>query len=167
MKRTREASAIKKILVPTDFSPSSKHAINYAATLARKFAAQIVLIHVIESLPYSVTDTFTLVDHRRALEKTAGSLLENSRKELVRKGLSVKAHLLSGAPSREILQRARREKADLIVMGTQGRTGVSRLLLGSVAEKVVRLSACSVLTVRNRTAIPARSAERPSVTLYG
>jgi nucleotide-binding universal stress UspA family protein len=163
MKKHQATSGIRRILAPTDFSSYSKQAVDYAATLARQSGAQMTLIHVIESFPYSVTDTFNIVDHRRALERTAGSLLENWRRELARKDLPVKTHLTSGVPYEEILKRARREKADLIVMGTRGRTGVPHFLLGSVAEKVVRLSVCPVLTVPGGAA--GRAAGKTSVTL--
>jgi nucleotide-binding universal stress UspA family protein len=82
------------------------------------------------------------------LETIARSLLENCSIKLLEARLRVKSHLASGIPHRETLQKAKEEKADLIVMGTHGRTGVEHLLLGSVAEKVVRLSPYPVLTVR-------------------
>jgi len=161
VKTKRKTSPIKRILVPTDFSSHSTHAIDHAAIVAKQFDSEVILIHVIESLPYSVTDTFNIVEHRRALETTAGSLLENLRKDLIEKDLSVRTHLVTGTPYREILKKSGREKVDLIVMGTHGRTGVKRLLLGSVAEKVVRLSTCPVLTVRvpskRHAATPAKS----------
>lgn len=168
MKKHQATSGIKSILVPTDFSSYSSNAIDYAAKMAKPLGARIVLVHVIESLSYSVTDTFTLVDHRRALEKTAGALLENFRRELAAKDVPVKTRLASGVPYDEILKIARQENADLIVMGTHGRTGVEHLFLGSVAEKVVRLSSCPVLTIpaRSRRRPTAKSAGRSAVTLY-
>jgi nucleotide-binding universal stress UspA family protein len=138
---------VKKILVATDFSANSQRAADYAAALAKSAAAEIVLVHVIDSFPYSVTDTFTVIDHRRALHKTAGFLLESLRSDLADKGMRVKSRLVTGAAYEEILKAARREKADLIILGTHGRTGVQHLLLGSVAEKVVRLADRPVLTV--------------------
>ncbi|HEY3302722.1 MAG TPA: universal stress protein [Candidatus Binatia bacterium] len=166
MKRKRAPAGIKKILVPSDFSGPSRRAMDYAAILAKESGAEILLLHVIESLPYSVTDTLHVIDHRRALEKTAGALLKNLREELIEKELAVKTRLASGTAYDEILKTSRREKADLIVMGTHGRTGMSHLLLGSVAEKVVRLAACPVLTVPDRTASRVKAAVERSVTLY-
>jgi nucleotide-binding universal stress UspA family protein len=166
MKRKRVPEGIKKILVPTDFSVPSRRAMDYAAILAKESGAAIFLIHVIESLPYSVTDTLHVIDHRRALEKTAGALLENLRDELIEKELAVKTRLASGTAYDEILKSSRREKADLIVMGTHGRTGVSHLLLGSVAEKVVRLARCPVLTVPDRAATRVKAPVERTVTLY-
>ncbi|MGH7828996.1 MAG: universal stress protein, partial [Candidatus Binatia bacterium] len=120
MKRERKAPRIQKILVPTDFSPHSNRALDYAATFAKQLGARIILMHAVESLSYSVTDTFTVIEHRRALETTARSLLDNLRQDLVEKGLSVKTHWVTGAPYREILKKSRQEKVDLIVMGTHG-----------------------------------------------
>ena len=170
MNRHRTTSGIKKILVPTDFSSYSKYAIDYAATLAKQLGDRIVLMHVIESLPYSVTDTFNVIDHRRVLEASAESLLENLKQGLAEKGLSVETQLASGIPHREILDKALGVGVDLIVMGTRGRTGVEHLVMGSVAEKVVRLSSCPVMTIpipsRRRRTMPAQSAGKSAVTLY-
>lgn len=153
----KESAKIKKILVPTDFSPSSKVAVDYAATIAKQFHAEIVLIHVIESSAYSVTDTLIVVNHEAALKTTAEALMDNLHKACVERGLSVTTDLVSGVPYREIVKKAERDGIDLIVIGTHGRTGVERLLLGSVAEKVVRLATCPVLTVR----WPERSKQGP------
>ncbi len=138
---------IKKILVATDFSAASKQAAEYAVSLAESAGAEILLVHAIDSLPYSVTDTFTVVDHRRALRKTASFLLESLREELARKGIAVKTRLAMGPAHEEIVRSARKDKADLIVVGTRGRTGVAHAFLGSVAEKVVRLADRPVVTV--------------------
>jgi len=148
VRRKEKRPHIRGIMVPVDFSSYSKQAVNYAAMIAKKFNAGIVLAHVIDSLSYSVTDTLKVIEHRRALETIAGTLLDNLSKQLREKNLKVKTYLVSGAPYREILKKTQLEKVDLIVMGTHGRTGVAHLLLGSVAERVVRLSPCPVLTVR-------------------
>ena len=148
MRRKEKGPQIRGIMVPVDFSSYSKQAVNYAAMIAKKFNAGIVVAHVIDSLSYSVTDTLKVIEHRRALETIAGTLLDNLSKQLREKNLKVKTYLVSGAPYREILKKTQLEKVDLIVMGTHGRTGVAHLLLGSVAERVVRLSPCPVLTVR-------------------
>ncbi len=166
MKRKSGMPGVTKILVPTDFSSTARRAADYAARLAKKSGAAIVLVHVIESFPYSVTDTLHVVDHRRALEKTAGMLLENLREELTAEDLPVRTRLANGAPHEEILKISRREKADLIVMGTHGRTGLQHMMLGSVAEKVVRLARCPVLTVPDRAAARVGAAAERSVTLY-
>lgn len=138
---------IQRILVPTDFSAPSSQALEYAAMIAKPFKAELILLHVIDSFSYSVTDTLNVIEHRRALETLARSLLGNLSQPLLAQHLAVTTHLSSGTPHHEILQKAQTSKVDLIVMGTHGRTGISHLLLGSVAEKVVRLSTCPVVTI--------------------
>ncbi|HLG22747.1 MAG TPA: universal stress protein, partial [Candidatus Manganitrophaceae bacterium] len=99
-----EKPSIQKILVPTDFSRDSDQALDYAAVLAEKFKAEILLAHVMESFTYSVSDTLTVVDHRKALKTIAQPLLDNLRKGLSEKGLSVKARLVDGVPYQEIIK---------------------------------------------------------------
>ncbi|TAK09255.1 MAG: universal stress protein [Candidatus Manganitrophaceae bacterium] len=147
MKKNSPKQTIRKILVPTDFSSHSERAAEYALMLAAKFEATIDLLHVVEPFPYSVTDTMTIINHGEALKTIAASLLDNARAQLEQKGMKAESHLASGAPDQEIVDWARDHAIDLIVMGTHGRTGVRHLLLGSVAEKVVHLSPCPVLTV--------------------
>jgi nucleotide-binding universal stress UspA family protein len=139
---------IRKILIPSDFSDGSERAVEYAELFARSFGAKILLVHAIEPFPYSATDSLTLVDHSKALATIAASLLENQRKPLLKAGLEVRTRVLIGLPASEILRAAAKEKADLIVMGTHGRSGLGHLLVGSVAEKVVRMAKCPVMTVR-------------------
>jgi universal stress protein A len=143
----KQTQRVRKIIVPLDFSSSSKSTIDYASMIAERFAATLILVHVIESLPYSITDTFQIVEHRKALETLTRALLRNLSDDLRARNLVVKTHLVWGNPAREILAKARREKADLIVMGTHGRTGLPHMVMGSVAEKAVRLSRIPVLTV--------------------
>lgn len=138
---------MNKLLVATDFSSFSDRALDYAAGMATKFGAEVFIIHVIESLNYSLTDTMTLVGHEKALTVTAKALLENLVKQLSEKDRSVRSILVSGTPYREIIKISQEEKVDLIVVGTHGRSGVEHFLLGSVAEKVIRLAACPVVTV--------------------
>lgn len=161
LKRVKKVLQIRKILVPTDFSPHSDQAVDYAAMIAKAFKANIVLMHVTEPFPYTVTDTLIVIEYGRTLGAIARSLLDGARKKLVTKGLRVKNHLVSGTPYREIVKKAEQEKVAMIVMGTHGRRGVEHLLLGSVAEKVVRLAACPVLTVRLSSGSVAQKARRP------
>jgi len=148
VKRGIGTASIKKILVPTDFSEGSEEAVQYAAMMARVLKAQIGLIHVIQPYAYGMTETFNVVDHYTTLKTIAEPLLEQAREQLHRNGLTVETELLSGVAHREILKAAHRIKADLIVMGTHGRTGVGHVLLGSVAERVVQHASCPVLTVK-------------------
>ena len=173
VKRGIGTASIKKILVPTDFSEGSEQAVQYAAMMARTLRAHVCLVHVIQPYAYAMTETFNVVDHYSALKTIAEPMLDQARKGLQKGGLTVETDLLSGVAHREILEKARRTGADLIVMGTHGRSGVDHLLLGSVAEKVVRMSPCPVLTIR--TEVKAARAKKKaaastgggsSVTLY-
>ena len=138
---------IQKILVGTDFSACSDRALAYAAMLSEQFGSAILLLHVIESLSYSMTDSLTVIGHEKALSATAEVLLENLLKKLVDQGRPAESRLARGTPYQEIMRQAEEEGCDLIVLGTHGRTGIEHFLLGSVAERVVRLSHCPVLTV--------------------
>lgn len=164
LKSEERPAPIKKILVPVDFSSYSDRVLDYATTIAKGFKASVILMHVIEPFHYSVTDTLNFVDHDRALKTIAASLLDNSCKMLHERGLSVDIHLTSGSPHREIVKKSRLEKVNMIVMGTHGRTGLEHILFGSVAEKVLRMASCPVLTVRlelrGKNVKPARWAKR-------
>jgi nucleotide-binding universal stress UspA family protein len=166
----KKTGRIRKILVAIDFSDYSNSTIEFASIIAERFDATLILVHVIESLPYSVTDTLQLVEHRKTLETLARSLLRNLSDDLRTRNLAVKTHLVWGNPSREILAKARREKVDLIVMGTHGRSGLPHLVLGSVAEKTVRLSPIPVLTVplsfKARRKRASDSPRQKAITLY-
>lgn len=158
---------IDKILVPVDFSSYSQSTIDYASMIAERFGATLILLHVIESLPYSVTDTFKVIEHRNTLQTLATSLLENLSDGLRARKLAVKTRLVWGTASREILSEVRRQKPDLIVMGTHGRTGLPHVVLGSVAEKTVRLSGVPVLTVPLSPAADNQKRARSSRTSRG
>jgi nucleotide-binding universal stress UspA family protein len=144
---------IKRILAPTDFSSPSLAAIDHAADLARTFGAEVILLFVqevpyvgSEPDPYVVSANFRLLfaERRRVVREQMSTLHARVRK----RGAPCRAVLGEGNPAAQILATARKVKADLIVMATHGRTGAQRLLLGSVAEKVVRGAQCPVLTLR-------------------
>ena len=144
---------VQRILCPVDFSDSSDHAMRYASALAETFGAELTLLHVVApvmaALPgeTSLPDTLqTDIDEialacRERLEQTVGKLAAS--------GLTVQHKVLNGVPFIEIIRYARDAETDLIVMGTHGRTGLGHLLIGSVAERVVRKSPCPVLTVKH------------------
>jgi len=138
---------IKTILVPVDFTDSSNRAVDYAVALSRQFRAKIVLLHVIEPFTYSVTDTVVVTDHHAALAAIADRMMDLLSQKLRRHGTKVEHAVMSGSPAWTILDQAKKRRSDLIVMGTRGRTGIEHLLVGSVAERVVRLASCPVLTV--------------------
>jgi nucleotide-binding universal stress UspA family protein len=151
--------AVRTILFPTDFSESASAAFPLAAVLARDHAARLVVLHVATPPPF-VTPTElerALADHegyRRQLEA------ELHRHPPPGPPTSITYRLADGDPAAEILRVAREEGADLIVLGTHGRVGLVRFLLGSVAEAVLRRAACPVLTVRGPLLpTPARATE--------
>ncbi|HLG29456.1 MAG TPA: universal stress protein [Candidatus Brocadiales bacterium] len=127
-------------MVPTDFTAFSDQAVEYASVIAKRFDSKIILVHVIEPLTYDLTDTIQVVDHFMALKTIAEPILDNLQKKLLKKGLQAKTFLLKGNPYLEIVEKARKAMVDLIIMGTHGRTGIKHLLMGSVAERVVRLA---------------------------
>lgn len=138
---------VQTILHPTDFSERSAYAFQLACSLARDYRARLVLLHVkpfpIASIAYG--ELAPLPPEPPDLRKT---LLEQLRQLRPPDNVSVEHHLIEGDPAREILRLAQETKCDLIVMSTHGRTGLGRLLMGSVAEEVLRKASCPVLTVK-------------------
>jgi nucleotide-binding universal stress UspA family protein/mono/diheme cytochrome c family protein len=141
---------MKRILVPLDFSANSTRALDYALALARKFDAALHLVHVCEvpSMLTASMDAYAIADAEwsRRLGEEAGSELEKLRPRLA--GVSVSTEVLFGNPARAIVTAAHTNDVDLIVMGTHGHGAVMHLVLGNVAERVVRTADCPVLTVR-------------------
>lgn len=131
---------LERILAATDFSLCSLAALEYAEELARRFGVPLLLLHATgaPSMPAEV--------HQRSGE-AAEQALTRSVERLREHGLTVRGLTRPGAPADEIVRTAQVERASLIVMGTHGRTGVTRVLMGSVAERVVREAPCPVLTV--------------------
>ena len=142
---------LKKILVPTDFSPCSQKALQYALPFAEEFGAQILLVHVVE--PVFVPENLMMAAPE--LPELGASLVTEARDRLSRvsqqtvpAAIRVETVVRVGQPYREIIETARTEDADLIVIATHGYTGLKHVFLGSTAERVVRHSPCPVLTVR-------------------
>jgi nucleotide-binding universal stress UspA family protein len=148
---------ITKILAPTDFSEDSARALEYAEEIARKFGAEIVMIHVDQPLaPVIIAPEFGTAFDMGAVSRLAEEQrllaqreLDTIASRLREAGLKSRGLLKVGAPFLEILTAAHSENADLIVMGTHGRTGLAHVLMGSVAERVVNRANCPVLTVRH------------------
>src|SRR5688572_23998182 len=141
---------IKRILVPLDFSSNSRLALDYAYGLARKFDAALHLVHVCE-VPSALTgsmDAYAIAytDWSQRLGEEAERELEKLRPRLA--GIKVSTEVLFGNPSRAIITAAETNDADLIVMGTHGHGPVMHVVMGNVAERVVRTAECPVLTVR-------------------
>jgi len=138
----------ERILVATDFSDGSQQALEYALRIAEKFDSELTLVHVWEAPSYAyATDLYLPVDVMASLEGAAVAQLEQATTELKARFPGAKSRLHTGSPWQEVLGAATEVKADLIVMGTHGRRGLERALLGSVAERVVRMSRVPVLTV--------------------
>ena len=147
---------IRHILAPTDFSDSSKKALSDAFELARTFGATLSLLHVLEPSPY--LGEFTLPNMGEELlgdlERQASAALAQVLPEAQQAKIEVTRAVAIGSPSQKIVETAEAEHVDLILMATHGRTGLSHLLIGSVAERVVRTAPCPVLTIRPPAAQP-------------
>ncbi len=145
---------IRRILVPVDFSEPSLAALRHAVELARAFKATVDVLHVVEAVAYApmVGPTVDLERLREERERGARHQLDQLVATLG-KGVGRKHALLRvGTAARSIVDEAKRRGSDLIVMATQGRHGVGRWLLGSVAERVVRTAGCPVLILPTRRA---------------
>ncbi|KTG08716.1 stress response protein [Haloprofundus marisrubri] len=148
-----------RILVPTDGSEGVERAICHALDLAEAHGATIHAIYVVNTASYAglpMESSWDGIDEM--LRSDAEAALEDVRRLADERGVSVEAAVVDGSPSREIVSYAEREGCDLIVMGTHGRGGIDRLLLGSVAEKVVRGSNVPVLTVHVADEAPGQPA---------
>jgi nucleotide-binding universal stress UspA family protein len=134
-----------KILCPVDFDQNSLAAVSVAADLARERNATLHLLHV---LPLAIRGAFSLGE----VESEARTKLERIGHQKLKAGTRYELLIVTGEPAIEILQAATRLGIDFIVMATHGRSGVRRLVLGSVAERVVREATCPVLTVKPKAA---------------
>jgi nucleotide-binding universal stress UspA family protein len=147
---------IEHILVPVDFLDMTDQAIEHGAFLARKFGASLTLLHVVH-VP-AIAEAGTWLDPvitpgiEQSMKEQMASLARKKLEELAGKcagqGVEAGTAVREGAPSDEIIGMAEEEGVDLIVMGSQGRTGISHFLVGSVAERVVRRAPCNVLCIK-------------------
>jgi nucleotide-binding universal stress UspA family protein len=139
---------IRQILAPTDFSECSKQAVQCAYELAQTFDAKLLLLHVVEPVDYPMRSYPHLVTMMRDdMERQAHLDLAQMLPEAQDVKVEVTRRVIVGPPFRTIVEVAAAEKVDLIVMATHGRTGLSHLVMGSVAERVVRTAPCPVLTM--------------------
>ncbi len=147
------------ILVPTDFGDSSLQATDMAVELAQRYGAKVTLMHAFEIPGYAYAGlTFSAVDLLTPVEQAAQRQLDVELESVRRRIPAVQAILRHGLPWQEILKVIDECHADLVVMGTHGRRGITHALLGSVAERVVRMSPVPVLTVRGTVAVPTAKA---------
>jgi nucleotide-binding universal stress UspA family protein len=141
----------KRILCPVDFSETARAAMETAIELAEKFGAEVVLVHAYPIPGYTFPDGSAVASSRmlQDLADEAARHLEEWRQLAVKGGAQrVSVETAVGDPAGEIVRIAQDWKADLVVMGTHGRTGIEHALMGSIAERVVRRAKCPVLTVR-------------------
>ena len=146
-----------KILSATDFSEDSSLALSYAEELARRFNSELIVLHVDQPLPpVMVSPDMGPVMDVGAMTRIAEEQRLLAQKELDKiinrmrdSGLKARSLLKVGSPFLEVIRTAQSEGAELIVMGTHGRTGLAHVLMGSVAERVVQKAPCPVLTIRH------------------
>jgi len=146
---------LKKILVPTDFSDPSANALRYAKALGDNFGAALHLMHVVNDTSFAYAwmapegAVPADIDLRAEMEKHVRVQLDQVLTPEEQKRFRAQLVLKVGSPFLEIVRYAKSEDIDLIVMGTHGRGPIAHMLMGSVAEKVVRKASCPVLTVRH------------------
>lgn len=144
-------SNYERILVPVDFSLHSTEATRVAADLARRLGATLTLVHVYDPVAQGLPDGFVLVpplDIDRLFDAFRAQLADNQRLAVDAGAPRVETKLLQGFVAGQIVEFAERGEFNLIVMGTHGRTGLQHLIMGSIAERVVRLAPCPVLTLK-------------------
>ncbi len=143
---------IEKILFPTDFSEHSKHAFSYALSFAKEYGARLYMLHVVEDVQYlanaymfdvPIMPSFADMEQSRLKE-----MQEFIDREAADSSISIEKMIKHGRPFIEIIQTARDENVDLIVIATHGRSGLEHVFFGSTAEKVVRKAPCPVLSIR-------------------
>jgi len=144
---------IKTILFPTDFSESSKYAMHFAISFAQEYRARLYVLHVVEDMAHAIY--FDLLQ-APPLAQLLTEMEQQARQELdkvippeVAGKVEVERMIRKGVPFHQIVRAAAEIDADLIVLGTHGRTGLKHALFGSVADKVVRKAPCPVLSVRH------------------
>ncbi len=153
MPRKEDMATVSRILVPVDLSDGSREVIDYAMKIARPFKAAVEVVHAWEPPQYVAPDLLVAAPgwNSQSLEHVA---VETATKELTAQvrqgeaaGVPVSQKIVVGEAASTILDVAEQDQCDLIVMGTHGRRGLPRLLLGSVAQKVVARASCPVLTI--------------------
>ncbi|OPY64646.1 MAG: hypothetical protein A4E57_03472 [Syntrophorhabdaceae bacterium PtaU1.Bin034] len=140
-----------KILVPIDFSEYTDDIIKYATEIAQRFGSSIYLIHVIPNMDYFTPyESFMAAENIVTVQKGIEGEVTKDLEEVGRKitGIKTTNIIRTGVAFVEIIDYVRSEGIDLVIMGTHGRGGLEHILIGSVAEKVVRKSPCPVLTIR-------------------
>jgi nucleotide-binding universal stress UspA family protein len=158
-------SSPKHILVPTDFSETAQQALEYAVGLAAKLGAEVTLLHayVLPVVGLPEGGIFVTSEIAQRILDGAQGALDAAVKRHEKRGVAITALLKNGDPREVIDAVAGQVGADLIVMGTHGRRGLSRILIGSVAEYVVRTASHPVLTVQGPVSVAKARAAEPRV----
>jgi nucleotide-binding universal stress UspA family protein len=141
--------ALERILVPVDFSDCSLDALEYAVLVAQRAKAAVKLLHVLEPVSYGLDFTLLHVTKREQMREAVNGRLSALVSALTSAQVTSEFLVRGGLPADSILETARAQPADMIVMGTHGRRGLSHAFCGSVAESVLRKARCPVLTVRS------------------
>jgi nucleotide-binding universal stress UspA family protein len=140
-----------KILFATDFSENSEHAFDYAFSLAKKYDARLLIIHVINE-PVDLRGFYvphiSFENLEKEIEESALKMMEKFCRDNVKDYNNYETIIIVGTPDKEIVKKAASEEVSLIVMGTHGRRGIDHFLFGSTAERVVGNASCPVMTVR-------------------
>jgi nucleotide-binding universal stress UspA family protein len=141
----KAAMHLHHILIPLGFSPDAGWVLDYAIEFVQRFQARLTLLHVVHLPPIADVN---LASYIGEVEAGAQQEMETYPKRVQEAGISATIRIVHGAPFQEIIDITKDIQADLIIMGTHDRTGVPHLLLGSVAERVVRMAPCPVLVTR-------------------
>lgn len=150
-KGNKMETTINKVLVPIDFSDYSKSALKYAVNFAKSFSAEVILIYVVEPIIYPPDFSMgqiAMPSINTEWDERAKDELAKLAKNEITGVNSVKTIIKTGKPFVEIIETAKEENVDLIIIATHGHSGVEHILFGSTAEKVVRKAPCPVLTLR-------------------
>ena len=146
----------QKILCPTDFSEASLCGIKMAKEMVDKFDSEIILLNVHKPIPQlpsprleASDTTFDVSGYEKAIIKEAKLSLEELKNTLLGPEANVQLHVRIGHPAKEILQAAEDEKVEAIFIATHGRTGLSKIMFGSVAQRIIRKAKCPVLSIRS------------------
>ncbi|ADG12982.1 UspA domain protein [Methanocaldococcus infernus ME] len=142
----------KKIVVPTDGSDVSMKALKHAIFIAKNLDSKIYGVYVVDVSPFiglPMEGSWELIT--KVLEEEGEEILNKVKEMCEKEGVDVEVKMLEGIPPEEIVKFAEEKEADLIVMGTTGKTGLERILLGSVAERVIKNAPCPVLVVKRQS----------------
>ena len=150
----QSAATLKCLVVGTDFSVCAARALAWAVSLAKLSGARVHLVHVllepVQALDVAAALPYPDVEVRREWEEAARVKLDREVRAAQKRGVATTAEIRWGRPSDSIVDTAHRQKASMIVLGTHGRSALEKLLLGSTAERVLRIATLPVLTVREK-----------------